>query len=192
MTDNPYAPPTQIAPLTMTMNPTQDCYRYENMLAVRDGTVLPHVCPKTNQATGSDDWRKQLKITWTPQWVFLLILINVLVVLIVALCVRKRGNITYSMSKTARKKVAISRISGFSLLALAIVSGSTGFILDNEDYMIAGVLIAILLLLISLFAFSAHGMLRPQKFKDGWFLIKGCDPGFLARFPDAASAGLSF
>lgn len=192
MTDNPYAPPIDIVPAAMSLPPTQDCYHYGNMLVVRDGTVLPHVCPKTNQETGSDDWRKQLRITWTPQWVIALILVNILVVIIVALCIRKSGKITYSMSKAARKKVRIARISGSILLALSLALVTSGIIFTAEDYAGPLIIFGIILIFVALYAFGKHGMLRAHKFKNGWFLVKGCDPSFLARFPDAVSAGLSF
>ena len=81
---NPYAAPADVATVAGV-----DCgvtfFRDGRFLVVRDGAELPETCVVTNEPADRGSWRKRVRITWTPSWVYVLILVNLIVLLIVAL-----------------------------------------------------------------------------------------------------------
>ncbi|MBB5353028.1 hypothetical protein HNR46_003281 [Haloferula luteola] len=152
-------------------------------LYVRNGAVLPEICPVSGQPVDSQGYRKTRTLSWTPPWIFILFLVNLLVMLIVALIVQKKAKVLLSLSPEVRKNTAKKRwigtglaISGITCIAMAISS--------QDDALIgAWGLGSILLILFSLLAFIASNPLKVVKHRDGWLKIKGCSPGFLAQLP---------
>ncbi len=66
---------------------------YEAMIPLGAGSRfdLPEVCVVTGERLGLE-WHKR-EFVWTPPWVFVLVLLNVLILVIVAMVVRKKVNL---------------------------------------------------------------------------------------------------
>jgi hypothetical protein len=150
-----------------------------NLLVARDGAILPSRCIKTNLPIGPVDWTSTKKLTWTPPWVWLLILVSPVVLAIVAVIVQKKAKVTISMARPIRSKQVKQSAFGWcgAALGVAILWFSC---LQDQDWIAWGIGGGILLILVGLvFVSIPSSMLRVTKFKDGWFSIKGCSPEFL-------------
>lgn len=186
---NPYTAPADLA-ARMTPDETVSYLRDGDFLVVRDGAEMPEVCLLTNQPAGPGSWRKKVRITWAPPWVFALILINILVVLIVMLIIQKKAKITYSLCSAGREKITRRRNIGFVLLILGIGAMGYGFTSKGDPSwpaMVAG-LLGIASFLTSLVMLVIANPIKVRKYKDGWFSIKGCSKDFLATLPHTQSS----
>lgn len=183
---NPYA-----APADLQIHPAVDdgvrFFRDGRFLVVRDGAVLPEICVIHNEPAGSGTWRKQVKIAWTPPWVYALILVNLIVLVIVSLIVQKKAKITYSLGKRARARIVMRRSIGWILLLGCIGLFAAGVTSETSESMGIIVTAAIFSLIASLVLFVIANPVRVVKFKDGWFRIKGCSPDFLDTLPQHPS-----
>jgi hypothetical protein len=181
MENNPYAPPVQAS---QPLSPPGDVFffREGDFLVVRDGAVLPTVCLRTNEPAGEGSWRMKVGIAWTPPWVFLLILLNILVLLIVALVTQKKAKITYSLSAAVRGSIVRKRGIGFFLLLAAVTLFYFGITSSYEStgaYFQGGVAA----LIVALVFFVIANPLKVVKHREGWFGIKGCSKEFLETLP---------
>lgn len=187
--ENPYSPP--VAPPDPTYPKVHQSTGYfadGHLLVIRDGAILPSRCIKTNQPIGPADWTKTKKLTWTPQWVWLLILVSPVVLIIVAIIVQKKANLTISLSRPIRSKQVKQSAFGWCGAALGLVILLFSAVQD-QDWITWGIVGGILLIVTGLiFVALASSMLRVAKFKDGWFSIKGCSPGFLKSLEEPAPA----
>jgi len=178
---NPYAPPAETShPLPETSEVAFYCDG--DFLVVRDGAELPPVCLRTNEPASEGSWRKKVTITWTPPWVFVLILVNILVLIIVALVTQKKAKITYSLCRQARASIVRKRSIGFFLLLAAVALVFMAFTWESEFALAAG-LGGLLFLIASLTFLAIADPIKVVKFRDGWFRIKGCSREFLATLP---------
>jgi len=179
--ENPYAPSvTTLASSPPPLRPG-GYHREGDLLLIRDGTVLPARCIKTNQPITARDWTRAAKIHWTPPWVWVLLLLSPLVALIVAAILQKKATLTYSLSRPVRsgylKKSAFSlALFFFGVLLLIYSIGS-----DNPTLQMPGIVTAILMLVVGLVLLVVLGKaIAVKRHQDGWFAIKGCSPEFLA------------
>jgi len=123
-----------------------------------------------------------VRIVWTPPWVFILVLFNLLVMAIVALVMQKKAKITYSLTPVARAAVIRKRSIGFFLLLATVVLMYFGFTSASEftwAYLLGGVLS----LIVALVFFIIADSIKAVKHRDGWFRLKGCSKEFLATLP---------
>jgi len=188
--DNPYAAPTaEEPPPPLAVGRIGPFYFTDGrFLIVRDGAELPTVCPVSNRPVDQDGWRNKTQISYTPPWVFLLILVNVIILLIVALAIQKKAKITYSLAPDIRAGIVRKRSIGAALLILSAGCFVVGFnYLDRSDHAGILMLLALLLLIASLVFFVIANPMKALKCKDGWFKIKGCSSEFLSTLPTYTS-----
>lgn len=154
-------------------------FRDGKLLVIRDGAELPKRCVHTNQEVDEKGWRKRKPLAWTPPWVFVFIFFGLLPFLLLSVLLQKRAKVTYSLSKDARGRLAKKRLIALGVMLAGIgVAVGGGSLLDGDAAVLpifGGVVIALGGLIGSL-------MFNPvavRKYKDGWFSLKGCSPGFL-------------
>ncbi|RYD70170.1 MAG: hypothetical protein EOP84_27150 [Verrucomicrobiaceae bacterium] len=185
---NPYtSPSSSVAPPSGTLaaaQPQLSFFRDGKFLVVRDGAELPLVCIRTNEPVKDGSWRKKVKITWNPTWVFFLILVNVIVLFIVALVTQKKAKITYSLSSAARGQIARKRMIGLALLLAAIGCTVIGANLADPDMLPWAIIGSIVLLLASVVIFVLSNPIKAGGYVNGWFKLKGCSPAFLDTLPN--------
>ena len=185
MLENPYATPASVQ--TSKTHPPDDgsYYRDGKFLIVKDGAILPSSCLITKQPVLQGGRRKQVSIAWTPPWIFVIVVLELLFALIAILAFQKKAKITYSLSEQAWSKIVKRRTIGFALLLGGIGLIVIGFKAPSDAmYILAALLAGALAILVSLVIFVLAHPIKVIKFKKGWFRIKGCSPEFLDTLPE--------
>ncbi|MFD0892979.1 hypothetical protein KBB96_16285 [Luteolibacter ambystomatis] len=180
---NPYATPAAAAPAPVTVVASNDLVRRDGkFLVVWDGAVLPPRCVRTNAPINPEDWTKSKKMVFTPPWVWALVLLSPLIAIIVAAVIQKRFTLTYSLSKAERARFRNRMIGGW----LGFFAGLGGigasiaaFSSTNASWPGFLLLAAIVVMFGGLVFVALANALKPVRFRDGWFVIKGCSPEFL-------------
>lgn len=176
---NPYATPVAVGMPPLPQSVSSYYFRDGDLLVIRDGAVLPSRCVHTNQDVGPEDWTKRTRMTWTPPWVFVLILVNILVLLIVAMCVNKKAWLTYSLSRQARGRLIKRRSIAFLVFVAGVAASiGSGVYIEGDLAVWLAVLCAVISL-VALFVLALTSAISVKKHTDGWFSIKGCSPEFL-------------
>jgi hypothetical protein len=148
-------------------------------LVIRDDTVLPNRCVKTNEEVDAKPVKKTLY--WSHPALALLILVNFLVFLIVALIVRKKCQVTYYLSEDqkSRRRIKIASASFISLLALVV-----GIVLAMDDQWI-GLIVGLIVCLFAIICAAVFAStMRIAKVKGREFWISGATPVFLQSLSD--------
>ena len=182
---NPYQPPTTSEPTSLG-NKDGD-FRFDGEhLWVRDGARLPLRCIYTNQSYQENPDLKEIskRIAWSNPLFALLLLLNVLVYLIVALCVQKKGQIHFLADKAVLKKKKLHVTLGFLALLASVAALIFGGIYssNNDDTLLGlvSLLIGLAGMIASIIYMSRSGnTLRASKHQDGWFRLAGCGKPFL-------------
>jgi len=152
-------------------------------VVVKSGTALPRFCVKTGEPVEDDPTTKTLY--WAPPWVFVFILVNLLILLIVYLVVRKSCRLTYSLSAEEKRKRAWKLAATVVLMVLS--AGVFLWGVGAESPLVLAGAVGFLVGLILLVAFS--NTVGIAKHRDGEFWIKGCGPAFLDAVKAQALAG---
>lgn len=186
---NPYQAPSTDA-LAISAEGRGESFRFDGKdIWVRDGARLPSRCIYTNAplVENSDLRDISKKIAWVNPFFALLIILNVIVYLIIALCVQKKGRIQFwADSKILRKKRLKSFVGlFFMLLSTAIfIGGSLMFADYGGDllFLISLVLGLGGLLASVLYTLRVANSVRVTKYNEGWFRLAGCGKPFLDSF----------
>ncbi len=183
---NPYAPPPLVAEYVSPagyFGESDGLWRQGKLLVMLKEARLPPRCVKSNQPTNQFLKRN---LTWHPQWVLLLILINILICAIVAMIMQKKATIYIGLSPEwiARRRTCI--MIAWGIAALAIVMFVGGIVLAQE-YDPAAILIGISPLLLigaAIYGLVGSRMVAPTKIDDRFVWLKGVCPEFLAKLPE--------
>lgn len=176
---NPYQAPTA-ADINLGYDNRVMFYRDGKLLIARDGAELPDRCAVTNQPLEGPHWRKRKPFAWTPPWVIVLIFLSPLILIIVALCVQKKVNLTYSLSRQATRRFATRRwiFVGILLLGIgALFLCASDHLSSNAS--VGAAVAGVVLVLVGLVGSLTVQALKVTGHHEGWFRIKGCHPDFL-------------
>jgi hypothetical protein len=179
---NPYAAPSDLAG-ALAHDGERKFYREGKFLVVRDGAELPNRCIHTNQDVPPSGWRKRKQITWTPQWVFITILLSPLVLLLLALVLQKKAHITYSMSQAARSRLMRKRLIWLGIFAAGVAIAVAGGMFLSSDESLIAVLAGILVGFVGLVGSVVQYALAVTGHRDGRFTVKGCCEAYLNSLP---------
>jgi hypothetical protein len=186
---NPYAPPPIVAEQVSTVTGSagiEGLWRSGNILVMHKGVKLPPRCVKTNQPTSNFLKRN---LTWSPQWVYLLLLVNVILCVIVALILQKKALIHVGQSEGSlaqRRRtimiswyIALAGVAGF-IAGLAALS-SEGSVQSIGPWLMGiGGLAAFFAIVYG--NFGAR-VVYPTKIDDNFIWLKGVCPEYLAELP---------
>ena len=180
---NPYAPP--LSPV-ISGTSTGGCYRRGSLLIVPrpDAPYFPcDSCVRCGQPAASTLRRK---LSWFhPAW-FLLIIVNLLVFLIVAVCVSKRMTLTVGICAkhraTRKAWILASWLCFLAGIAFFVLFGRSG---HSESFrlMIAGVGCILLSLILACVVSSL--LVRPRRITPLEATLAGAGESFLQQFPPA-------
>ncbi len=154
-------------------------WRFKRQMVKALDSPLPDCCARC----GAPPTGKPLKRTawWCPSWVYVLILINLIVVLIVYLVLRKRVDLEMPLCDLhrARRRNLLLACWG---TALASIGGIVAAIAsDHPEYII----IPILLMIVAAIAGSMISpVLTPAKVKDGYVWLNGVKRDYLQTLPE--------
>jgi hypothetical protein len=154
----------------------------------RDGRVavllpdapLPRRCVKCNEP--AHDPTRTRKVFWHSQWLYLLLLFNLVVFAIVAVVVRKKALIAPGLcgehKKRRRNALVVGWVGSLSGFVTLVVSagGSLGF---------WGVLLGLFVTIGSIIVGMVYGrIVYASKIDAGHVRLKGCGEPFLGSLPD--------
>lgn len=154
---------------------TANAWRDGKLLVMRPGAALPDRCVKCNE--DCDPPKKPVRVQWHHWAVYLLLLIAVPVYVVVALLVRKRGEVPAGLCE----KHLTRRRTGLILLWVGFFAGLVVMLTANGG---AGIFVGLAILLLSL-------IIGPRMARIVWashispeyLRIKGCSREFLESLP---------
>lgn len=165
------------APPTWNQQPIQ-VFSEGKLLIVRNGTVLPPRCVKTNEPITNDQY-KRATLVYCPPIVFLFLFCGGLIPLLIAyLVMRKRCHLSYGLTPEISSRYfrfnSICILVGFASLFGCV------FAAINEQGLVAAVsMFTFLITLIC--ALAGKNILTAVNHKDDYFKIKGCCPDFIEQ-----------
>ena len=175
--NNPYAPPASDVNERKPSNHSAskllvDC----DWLVVRTGAILPERCVICNADTSDSGKRYEKKLSYVSPFIYILLLVNILILLIVYLVIRKPVSISYSICDYHRMKKHKFGWLSLGAAALAVTAFFCGGIYDFAFLFLIGFILVVTALIYLVLAING---LRPRKHDNGEFWIKGCGPAFL-------------
>lgn len=180
---NPYAPPKVQDSVASLDLPTAGCSADDRYLYLTHAATLPDRCAVTNQPLEGGDRVFSRKFIYTPPWVYLLLFVHLLVMIIVAIAVRKSATATYWLSEGIRRRYVRRRGSALGLIGVAALGIFAATRLQDSDWVIGLVMLGFILILLALIGLMLATPLKVRGYKRGTFRISGCSPDFLASLP---------
>lgn len=193
---NPYASPLsppQLQPQFQAADnsPFAGLWRNGDVMIMHKLAPLPPICLKSNEPATT--WLTR-KLQWQPQWVFVLLLVNLIIFAIVALILTKRATISIGLTDewAAKRKQRLFLAWSVGLAALGVIV--VGFIfLALEGTLPDDIRIPLFLVCLIGGLMAGVGaliggsmgcrLIYPQKMTDTHIWIKGVHPSFLDRLP---------
>jgi hypothetical protein len=149
-----------------------------NLLCIRNGAILPQMCIKCGSPSGVRMYTRNL--SWSPPWIYLLLLVNLLVCVIVLLCTRKTIRCTFGLCDVHRTR----RVVGLWSCTAGVLAGVAVVILGAVNESAAIALLGVLLFFVALVSLIILSpLLRPTRIDNGVATVKGASPAFLAKLP---------
>lgn len=179
---NPYQAPADLAG-ALAHGSSRLFYREGDFLVIRDGAELPNRCIHTNEEVPPSGWRKKKQVAWTPQWVFITILLSPLVLILLGVLLQKKAKITYSMSPAARGRLIRKRLIWLGISALGVAIAVIGGNFLSSDASLIAVFGGILLGFIGIVGSLVQNALAVRGHRDGRFTLKGCCREYLDSLP---------
>lgn len=144
------------------------------------GAVLPLRCVKTNEPVEPAEARK-VALYWCTPWVALAVLVNIIIVLLLYVFLRRKVEFALPLSRRARAQVRNTRIA----IGVAIVAGFLGLGFAFGLASPGGPLIVASVLLLGALIFAAvkGNALRIVKLQGERVWLAGAAPEFLETLP---------
>ncbi len=186
--DNPYAVSESLSGSAPFVATDGRFYVEGDQVTFFLNTDLPEICVVTGDQ--EDLVRVRKTLIWAPSWIYLLLLINLLVLLIVYLIVRKKCTVSYSMSRSVRNASRLKTLVGVLVM---IGGGISGVLIGSGNHAEIGFAVGIVSFLIGLFLLYAGGLpISVAKHKEGrQFWLKGFKPAFFDTLQEMYSASRS-
>lgn len=177
----PTVPPTAAqAPPTGPQDGAGAMWRHGRRLIIQKDAILPHRCVKCNAAAADHSMRKTYY--WHPPVLYLTLLAGILVYVILALILRKRGTIRFSLCPAHRLRrtmhIALSLLLaiGSPILCIALAV--------QLDHPWPLLLMLIVIIATGIYAVLCIAPLRPTRIDDDWLTMAGAGEDFLATVPE--------
>jgi hypothetical protein len=142
--------------------------------------VLPRRCIKTNRPVTEEEVKRKM-LYWCTPWVYLALLLNLLVVLILYLVLRKKVPLDIPLSGEGRR---LQRKRALIACGVAVLGIVCVMLPIWNDQLIGLILLGIVLVLgACIYANIKATLLRPVKLKNGEVWLAGACPEFIASLP---------
>lgn len=185
-TPPPIPPPTLTYQTPVGLQPTAGtatAWRKGNLLVTPTLAALPDQCVKCGQP---GDGRPITKaFYWHPPVLALMIIFpGLLIYAIVALCVRKKATLTFSVCAAHRRKRRNNTLITAALILAAVgcflaLGTTTARAVTPEILLLGGILVFLGGLIYGL---ATIPVLRPSRIDNQFAQYKGCSPQFLSQF----------
>jgi len=187
--DNPYRAPIAHDIVDLPDTSTGSIWRDGKLLVVEKGARLPPICVKTSTPAQIEIFRK---FYWHSQWLYVLVIVQILIYIIAALAVRKQQDLTIPLSEAAAKKRSSGIMSGwlaggvgFALFVVAMILAADSNMSGTVAVLCVALgFIGIFLSLAGLaLGLPASNILTAKKITDqaGWF--RGVHQDYLQSLP---------
>ncbi len=187
---NPYAPPrTDVeAPPSAGRAGGFLAQRVGADLLIEKNAPLPPICVK---CTRKDDLTRRAKtFIWTPPWVYILIFVNLIVLIIVALIVRKKGALDLPLCRRCNARWRNGQIwaglSVLALIALIVVGIMLGAGLNEPWLIAAGLFAGVMAAVFINILVVRPRVLRAKKIDDRLITLTGVHPDAMSAIVEAA------
>lgn len=159
-------------------------WRQGTLLVMHKDSKLPDRCVKSNQA--ADGFTLRRRLSWHPEYFYLLVLVGVLIYVVVALCVQKSATIHIGLSHewAARRRWRIlfawlTAIGGFAVMIYGIAGA-------ERDSPVAFLIpVGILTFLAAIVAgLIGARLVVPTRITDKYVWLKGVHPDYLETLPE--------
>jgi hypothetical protein len=152
-----------------------------NALVAITPARLPACCVKCGGPPAGRPFRRILY--WHHPALYLTILAGVIIYAIVAMCVRQKGTVEYSLCAAHRGKRRNGMLAGWGLAALAVGMFVAAVLTRTWQLAPLGVVVLIAGCVVGI---VTSRVLTPQKMDRGYMWLKGAGREFLATLPAAA------
>lgn len=157
---------------------TSPCEIERNTLLVDKKAILPKICVKTGQTQGLVEVKRDL--TYTPPWVYILLLVNLIVCIIVALITQKKGKITYYVHYTIWEQRKRNILITWAIMLVSIAAIFAPIFLEHRIRSeIAGMLVIagfVGILVAIFYGVFATRIVYPNKIDKENMWLKGIEP----------------
>lgn len=157
-------------------------WRSGKQLVMHVDSILPDRCIKTNLPTHGQRLKRNL--SWHNSGIYLLILVNMLLYLIVALCVRKRATIEIGVSDAVMKKRKTAITVGWVLGLGGIAVFTIGLAYESLGLLIPVGIVAPIVVIV--WAMRGVNIVTPARIDREYIWLKGVNKDYLSEFPDWA------
>lgn len=187
---NPYAPPAaQLLPAGPRFLNEDGLWREGNLLVMQKGAELPDRCLRCNAPAPGKRLKRTL--SWHPGGWYLLVLFNLIIYLVVALCVRHTAKVAAPFCEMHRAKrrraIAAGWIGSLGGIALAIFGGQAFG--GSDSALGICIMLGLVVFLVSLIGgVIASQYLVPKRIDKHFVWLKKVSPEFLAPLPEWAPA----
>jgi uncharacterized membrane protein len=142
---NPYEAPKSVDLLA----PSADQIVYDGKsLMIPKHFTFPPICLKTGAATDLAPQRRR-KLSWYPPLLAILIVLNILIFVLVAACVSKKGEIYFHLSKEVARKRRNVLLRNWGLFGLSIVAGCLAIGSQSTPLGVASAVLFLLTIILS-------------------------------------------
>ena len=182
---SPYAPPPPpqfvggVATYPSGLETRPGVWRQKSTLVMDKNATLPPRCVKCSEPVVAADFERKLR--WHHPAIYLIVLVNWLIYVIVALCVRKRATIYVGLCPTHRTKRRTALMLTWALVAIGFALIFAG--LSGDMPGLAG-LGGLNLLGALIYAAVAVPLVRVKKIDEHFIWLKGVDESYLAQLPE--------
>jgi hypothetical protein len=154
-------------------------WRYGRQMVTRSDTPMPDRCVRCNAP--AKGFRLKRQLSWHPPAYYLLILISILIYVIVAMCIRKKGTLYIGLCENHRVQrsrfILASWLAG--LIGLGLLFAAAGY----ESGALAFTGIVLVLAAIVVGAVKAP-VISTAKIDNDFVWVKGVNEAFLAELPE--------
>ena len=182
---NPYSPPLQAScqPAALPADLVgQALYCKGRLLVMHRLAVLPDRCVKSNQAAHGRRLRR--KLYWHHPAVFLSLLLNLIIYVILAMCLRKTARIDIGLSDQWYRKRRRGILIGWLLFLGGLASLFVAAAYTTSPNLPGVIFLGVILSLIGAFyGLFAARLVVAARITDDYIWLKGVHPDFLAELP---------
>jgi hypothetical protein len=175
---NPYAPPkASLDGMDIRL------WRVGKIIIMPKESDFPDRCVKCAEPT---TWRLERKLSWHPSGWYLLLLLNILLYVIVAMCIRKNAKISVPLCERHRRKRRNAILGAWGLVLLAFMTMFSAAAINSaspippEAVIIVGVVILVGAIILGMVGSQT---LTPERIDDENVWLKGAGHEFLDELP---------
>jgi len=153
------------------------------VIVASDNATFPARCVKCNAPADGPPYQR--KLFWHHPAIYLVLLFNIIIYAIVALCVRKKGIVYPSMCKRHKRRRMAFIIGGWLSIPASVVCFVLAGESNNSDISACMIILGIVVLLGGLITgVIGSRIVVPSRIDGGYLWLKGAGREFLASLPD--------